>query len=40
MHRIKIPLQDFAVKMQGRGGAYLWDTMVYDTGLYTVDDDG
>ena len=33
MHGIKIPLQDFAPKMQGgayaRGGAYLWDTTVH-----------
>ena len=28
MHRIKIPLQDFVLKMEG-GGAYSWDTMVY-----------
>ena len=31
MRRIKIPQQDFALKMQGayeRGGAYLWDTTV------------
>ena len=26
MHGIKIPQQDFALKMQGRGGAYLRDT--------------
>ena len=36
MRRIKIPKQDFALKMQGggggayaRGGAYLWDTTVH-----------
>ena len=31
MRGIKIPLPDFALKMQGayaRGGAYLWDTTV------------
>ena len=31
MRGIKIPQQDFALKMQGayaRGGAYLWDTTV------------
>ena len=28
MHGIKIPQQDFALKMQGRGGAYLRDTTV------------
>ena len=34
MHRIKIPQQEFALKMQGGGlmreggGAYLWDTTV------------
>ena len=36
MRRMKIPLQDFAAKMQGGGlcarGPYLRDTMVYDTG--------
>ena len=43
MRGIKIPLQDFALKMQGRGGggggggayarggAYLWDTTVIVT---------
>ena len=34
MRGIKIPLHDFALKMQGgayaRGGAYLRDTTVYD----------
>ena len=41
MHGIKIPLQDFALKMQGGlmheggGGAYLWDPMVQ---LNTVGD--
>ena len=34
MHGIKIPQQDFALKMQGgayaRGGAYLWDTTVVE----------
>ena len=32
MRRIKIPLQDFALNAEGtyvRGGAYLWDTIVY-----------
>ena len=28
MHGIKIPQQDFALKMQGRGGAYLQDTTI------------
>ena len=28
MHGIKIPQQDFALKMQGRGGAYLRDTTI------------
>ena len=36
MGGVKIPLQDFALKMQGgayaRGGAYLRDTTVYSTG--------
>ena len=40
MRRIKIPLQDFALKMQGgayaRGEAYLRDTTVYIYLLYVV----
>ena len=40
MRRIKIPLQDFALKMQGgayaRGGAYLRDTTVYGSFFFGV----
>ena len=31
MYGIKIPLQDFVLQIQGGEGAYLWDTMVYET---------
>ena len=41
MRRIKIPPQDFLLQMQGggayaRGGAYLWDTTVYNFGDFML----